>query len=66
MVSWISFAIKTKLIAEPTKGERMFGLIERWKESVNTQKKFSRENGITNSKFLYCIKKKERYLGINF
>ena len=35
----------------------MFGLIEEWKNSGKTQKRFSREHGIKYSKFLYWMKK---------
>ena len=42
---------------ESSKRERMFTLVEKWKESGKTQKQFSREYGITYSKFLYWTRK---------
>ena len=42
---------------ETTKREEMFTLIEKWKESGKTQKQFSRDHGITYSKFLYWTRK---------
>jgi len=40
-----------------TKRDKMFSLIEEWKNSGKTQKQFSREQGIKYSKFLYWVKK---------
>ena len=39
------------------KRDKMFGLIEEWKNSGKTQKQFSREQGIKYSTFLYWKKK---------
>ena len=40
-----------------TKRDKMFALIEEWKNSGKTQKQFSREQGIKYSTFLYWKKK---------
>ena len=42
---------------EQTKRDKMFNLIEQWKESEKTQKQFSSEQGIKYSTFLYWMKK---------
>jgi transposase-like protein len=42
---------------EKSKRNKMFTLIEEWKESCKTQKQFSSEHGIKYSTFLYWMKK---------
>jgi hypothetical protein len=42
---------------DTTKRDKMFNLIEKWKESEKTQKQFCSEQGIKYSTFLYWMKK---------
>ena len=42
---------------EKNKRNKMFALIEKWKESGKTQKQFSSEHGIKYSTFLYWMKR---------
>lgn len=48
-----------------TKRDKMFALIEEWKDSGKTQKQFSAEKGIKYSTFLYWMKKYRRSSGRN-
>ncbi len=42
---------------DKNKRDKMFTLIEKWKESSKTQKQFSRDHGIKYSTFLYWMQK---------